>query len=96
VAGHHYKNIPIVFRGGTRERKVESIQIEKVPDRLVKTKNSIGCVFKIDLLLKDNIDKFKSSNKDFITSAINTYLMPDMRRAHSKGAVDYVFSAFKM
>jgi hypothetical protein len=88
-----FKNIPIVFRGWSGST-VESLQIKKVPDLLVKTKNSIGCVLKIDLL-KDNIDKFKSSNKDFIRSAMNTYLMPNMRRAHSKGAVDYVFSAFK-
>lgn len=89
-----FNDIQIIFIGYNGQRIVENTKIEKVPDLLVKTKNSVGCILEIDQI-KHHIDKFRSSNKDFIRSAMNTYLMPQMKRAHSKGAVDYIFSQFR-
>lgn len=86
-------NIPIIFKGWNGEQIVENTKIEKVPDLLVKTKNSIGCILQIEQI-RENIDKFKSSNKDFIGVAMNTR-HPQIRQAHSKGAVEYIFSEFR-
>lgn len=87
-----FKELPISFIGHTRHRIVESLNIENVPDLLVKTKNSIGCILK-HIHIRRNIYKFRSSNRDFIKAAMNTR-HPQKRQAHSKGTVDYVFSQF--
>ncbi len=88
------KHIPVKFMGWNGERTIYHKRFDKVPDALVKAKNSVGCLFDTSEDFTNYIDKFKSSNKDFIRVAMNTSLMPVMRRAHSKGAVDYLFSAF--
>lgn len=87
------RKMPITFRGYNNQWIV-SANIEEVPDLLAKTKNSIGCILTIDQI-KDNIDKFRNSNKDFIMSAMRTTLMPQMRAAHSPGAVEYIFSQYR-
>lgn len=84
-------NIPVLFQGYNRESGIiVDTEISKIPDLLVKTKNSIGCVIEHGDI-EDFIDYFNQSNKDFIRAAMNTHLMPNMRQAHSKGAVDYIF-----
>ena len=88
------KSFPVEYMGWNGERSVYNHSFDKVPDALAKTKNSVGCWFDTNEDFAAYIDKFRSSNKDFIRAAMNTTLMPVMRRAHSKGAVDYVFSAF--
>ncbi|PID93330.1 MAG: hypothetical protein CSA95_08075 [Bacteroidetes bacterium] len=40
--------------------------------------------------IENYIDHFQRSNKDFIKEAIKTYQMPQMRKAHSKGAIEYL------
>lgn len=57
---------------------------------MAKTKNSIGCIININ-----DIEFFNQSNKDFIRLAMKTSLMSNMRRAHSKGVVDYIFSEYE-
>lgn len=84
----NYK-IPVKYRGHIGRERVHSDDIDKVPDCLSKTKNSIGCLLPIDRAEK-YLDFFKSSNKDFIREAIKTYHMPQMRAAHSRGAVEYL------
>jgi len=83
------QNIPVIFCGHIGRKKYESKNIDEVPDCLAKTKNSIGCVLKI-ADIKHNIDYFKESNLDFIKSGIRTYQLPQMRNAHSKGAIEYI------
>jgi len=87
------KKIPIYFRGHKNQRRVENINIEKVPDCLALTKNSIGCVLKNEDIER-YIDFFSQSNKDFIMSAMNTTLLPQYKVAHSLGAVEYIFKEF--
>lgn len=87
-------NIPVLYQGYNKESGlIVDTEISKVPDLLVKTKNSIGCVIEHGAI-EYFIDYFDQSNKDFIRAAMNTRLMPNMREAHSKGAVDYIFSEF--
>lgn len=81
--------IPIKYRGHIGRERVHSNNIDNVPDCLAKTKNSIGCLLPLDRAEK-YLDFFKSSNKDFIREAIKTYHMPQMRAAHSRGAVEYL------
>jgi 5-methylcytosine-specific restriction endonuclease McrA len=81
--------IPVKYRGHIGRERVDSDDIDKVPDCLAKTKNSIGCLLPLDRAEK-YLDFFKSSNKDFIREAIKTYQMPQMRSAHSRGAVEYL------
>lgn len=81
--------IPVKYRGHIGRERVHSDDIDKVPDCLAKTKNSIGCLLPLDRAEK-YLDFFKSSNKDFIREAIKTYQMPQMRAAHSRGAVEYL------
>ncbi len=83
------QNIPVIFRGHIGREKVESNNIDEVPDCLAKTKNSIGCVIKT-ADIKHHIDFFRESNLDFIKSAIRTYQFQHMRNAHSKGAIEYI------
>lgn len=87
-------DIPVVYQGSTRESGlIVDTEISKVPDLLVKTKNSIGCIIEHENI-EPFIAYFEQSNKDFIRAAMNTYLMPNMRQAHSRGALDYIFSEF--
>jgi len=81
--------IPVKYRGHIGRERVLSDNIDNVPDCLAKTKNSIGCLLPLDRAEK-YLDFFKSSNKDFIREAIKTYHMPQMRAAHSRGAVEYL------
>jgi 5-methylcytosine-specific restriction endonuclease McrA len=81
--------IPVKYRGHIGRERVHSDNIDNVPDCLAKTKNSIGCLLPLDRAEK-YLDFFKSSNKDFIREAIKTYHMPQMRAAHSRGAVEYL------
>lgn len=86
------ENIPVIFRGYERNvGDIRNTDITITPDLLFKTKNSIGCNIKHEII-EDTIDFFKKSNKDFIRAAMKTRLMPQMRNAHSKGAVEYIFS----
>ena len=83
------KSIPVIFRGHIRKKIYQDKNIDKVPDCLAKTKNSIGCILNtIDIY--EYIDYFQQSNFDFIKSAINTHLRPQMRLSHSKGAIKYL------
>lgn len=88
------QSIPVVFQGLNKETGlVVDINIDNVPDFLVKTKNSVGCVIEhVDI--ENYIDFFSQSNRDFIRMAMNSHLTPNMRQAHSKGAIDYIFSEF--
>lgn len=81
--------IPVKYRGHIGRERVHSDNIDNVPDCLAKTKNSIGCLLPLNRSEK-YLDFFKSSNKDFIREAIKTYHMPQMRAAHSRGAVEYL------
>ncbi len=83
------KAIPVIFRGHIKKEIYESDNIDIVPDCLAKTKNSIGCILKTADIY-DNIDLFQQSNFDFIKSAIKTHQLPQMRLAHSKGAIEYL------
>lgn len=84
------EKLQVLFRGHIHKQRIENIDIEKVPDCLAKTKNSIGCIININ-----DIEFFNQSNKDFIRLAMKTSLMSNMRRAHSKGVVDYIFSEYE-
>ena len=81
--------LPIKFRGHIGKQKVHSDKIDGVPDCLAKTVNSIGCLLPTNGIEK-YIDYFITSNKDFIKEAIKTYQLPQMREAHSRGAVEYL------
>ncbi len=83
------KSIPVVFRGHIGREVYQDENIDKVPDCLAKTKNSVGCILKTADIY-DNINFFQQSNFDFIKSAIKTYQLPKMRLAHSKGAIEYL------
>jgi 5-methylcytosine-specific restriction endonuclease McrA len=83
------KAIPVVFRGHIGREVYQDENIDKVPDCLAKTKNSVGCILKTADIY-DNISFFQQSNFDFIKSAIKTYQLPQMRLAHSKGAIEYL------
>ncbi|MBS1616410.1 MAG: HNH endonuclease [Bacteroidetes bacterium] len=85
---------PVEYVGWNGERSVYNQHFDQVPDALARTNNSVGCWFDTTEDFTVYVDKFRSSNKDFIRAAMNTTLTPLMRRAHSKGAVEYVFSAF--
>jgi hypothetical protein len=67
------EKIPVFFRGYIHQQRIENADIDKVPDCLVKVKNSIGCVISIENI-SENIDFFTQSNKDFIRAAMNTSL----------------------
>jgi hypothetical protein len=84
------ENIPVLFVGPGNT----ATNIDIVPDLLAKTKYCIGCVIEHNDIER-YIDFFNQSNKDFIHAAMKTHLMPNMRQAHSKGAVDYIFSEFE-
>jgi predicted HNH restriction endonuclease len=91
------ENIPVIYHYDSSkkgEKAINNIDIDKVPDAVVLTKNSIGCVLKNEYIER-YIDFFSQSNKDFIKSAMNTYLLPQYRVAHSLGAVEYIFSEFE-
>lgn len=89
------ENIPVIFRGYAKNLgDIINTDIDKTPDLLSKTKNSIGCIIE-HKDVERCIDFFNQSNKEFIQAAMNTRLMPQMRQAHSKGAVEYVFSLFE-
>jgi len=81
--------LPLIFRGHIKKQKIHSKNIDEVPDCLAKTKNSIGCLLPTKGIEK-HIDYFITSNKDFIKEAINTFQLPQMREAHSKGAIEYL------
>lgn len=81
--------LPLIFRGHIKKQKIHSKNIDEVPDCLAKTKNSIGCLLPTKGIEK-HIDYFITSNKDFIKEAINTCQLPQMREAHSKGAIEYL------
>lgn len=85
------KGIPVIFRGHIKDKKINSSHIDEVPDCLAKTKNSIGCLIKIEEI-KNNIAYFKESNIDFIKSAILTNQLTTMKEAHSRGAIEYLSS----
>ncbi len=88
------ENIPVIFLGYTKGvGNIRKTEIDKTPDLVFKTKKSIGCIIEHKNIVP-YIDFFNQSNKDFIRAAMNTRLMPHMRQAHSKGAVEYVFSLF--
>ncbi len=85
-------NIPVTFRGYIKGiGDLRNTNIDQTPDLLAKTKNNVGCIIKHQDIVS-YIDYFISSNRDFIKAAMNTHLMPIMRKAHSIGAVEYVFS----
>ena len=84
------KSGDIEFRGYDKKLGiVQSTDISSVPDGLVKVPNSIGCVIKkkFDELLP----VLEKSNVQFIEYAIrNTNIMPQMKGAHSVGAIDFL------
>lgn len=82
-------NFNIVFLGHIKKERIRSDKIDKVPDCLAKTKNSVGCIIKADLISK-NINLLKQSNLDFIRQGITTVMLPKMKEAHSKGAIEYL------
>lgn len=83
------KSIPVMFRGHIHKEKVDSLNIDEVPNCLAKTKNSIGCIINTEEII-NNIDYFRESNLDFIKSAIKTKQIQLMKNAHSKGAIEYL------
>lgn len=87
-------DLSVEFMGWNGKRNIYDHRYGQVPDALAKTKNSIGCIIDIDKDIYKFGYKFKTSNRDFIKAAMKTGLMPNMRRAHSKGAVEYIFSEF--
>ena len=62
-------NIEIVYLGHIKKERIRSDKIDNVPDCLAKTKNSVGCIIKKDLI-SDNIKLLKQSNFDFIKQGI--------------------------
>ncbi len=82
-------NFDMLFLGHIKKEQIRLDKMEKVPDCLAKTKNSIGCLFQVDLIPK-NINILKQSNCDFIKQAIRTVMLPQMKEAHSQGAIEYL------
>ncbi len=83
------KSGDIEFRGYNKKLIVQSSDISSVPNCLVKVPNSIGCVIKkrFDELLP----ALEKSNMQFIEYAIrNTNILPQMKCAHSVGAIDFI------
>ncbi|MCG8476021.1 MAG: hypothetical protein MI784_11185 [Cytophagales bacterium] len=73
-------NVPVMYRGNAGRETVHSESIDKVPDCLAKTKNSVGCLLPLSKIEK-YLHFFKSGNKDFIKEAIKTCHMPQMKVA---------------
>ncbi|MHB2155763.1 hypothetical protein ACX8XN_15385 [Calditrichota bacterium GD2] len=85
------KKVDIIFQGySATNEKIQSKNLFKTPDCLVKVPNSVGCIIK-----QNNFHKYISiineANNSFIKFAIqNTTLLPAMKLAHSSGAVEYI------
>ncbi|WP_421919547.1 HNH endonuclease [Marinifilum sp.] len=79
----------IKYRGHIKKKRIDSDNIDNVPDCLAKTKNSIGCLLPTKGI-ENYINYFRTSNVDFIKEAIKTSQMPQMKNAHSNGAVEYL------
>ncbi len=79
----------IEFLGYKGDQQIRSKNMNEVPNCLVTTKNNIGCLIPIDEV-KVYSDYFKKSNRDFIDEAIKTLLTPNMKEAHSQGAIEYL------
>jgi len=80
--------LPVIFRGHQKQKRIQSKNIDEVPDCVAKTKNSIGCVFKLTDCI-DYLELIKESNFFFIKQALKTLQLPRMKNAHSKGAINY-------
>lgn len=87
------KSIPLEFYGYNNNQYYRNTDIDKVPNLLAKTKDNVGCI-----LQSTDIDPYivflTEANKDFIDGAIKTRLLHNMKAAHSKGAVEFIFSEF--
>ncbi len=82
------KNIPVIYRGHIGQEKIHSDNIDNVPDCVAKTKNSIGCVFKLEDC-SNYLDLIQESHFEFIKQALKTLQLPQMKNAHSKGVIKY-------
>ena len=78
----------INFRGHINKEKIHSKNIDEVPDCLAKVKNSIGCIVKNTEV--DALNLFRQSNFDFTNNALKTKISSIMKKAHSKGAIEYL------
>lgn len=67
---------------------------DKQPDLLAKVRNSVGALISNEQIA-DYIHLLKIPNEDFIRAAVKTRILPNMRQAHSQGAVDYIFSLYE-
>lgn len=79
----------IEWCGHTKREKIQSTDINTVPDCLAKIKGSIGC------LIKDNfieiLPMLQASNLQFIEEAANkTIILPQMKTSHSIGAISFI------
>lgn len=83
-------NFPTIeWCGHTKRQKIQSTDINTVPDCLAKIKGSIGC------LIKDNfieiLPLLQDSNLQFIEEAANkTIILPQMKTSHSIGAISFI------
>ncbi len=77
----------MVFFGYIRKERVQSNNINQLPDCLVKAPGSIGCIVSIS-----NIDSLRESNHAFIKVASRTHQFKRNRNAHSPGMIKYLES----
>lgn len=82
------KHLHIIYRGHKGRQRVESEDIDEVPDCLQKTLGSIGCVIG-NANITDYLGLLEQFNQEFIKDAILTPQSSTMKAAHSKGCIDY-------
>ncbi len=80
----------IIFQGYSNSSKIKSQNLDDTPDCLAKVPDSVGCLVKFENF-KKYISILDHANKSFIKYAINhTKILPNMKYAHSFGAIKYV------
>jgi len=87
------KSLDIVFTGHVRKAKKTSRLLEDIsdlPDCLAKVPGSIGCSFQHEHIVA-YVPYFRKLVPQFIEIAIrNTKILPQMKNAHSFGAIEYL------
>lgn len=87
--------LPVAYKGWNGAKNVYHRHYDHVPDALRKTKDSVGCCIDLTDDYVQYIDRFRKANHVFIHAAMRTRLLMGSRKAHSPGAVEYIFTNFQ-
>lgn len=83
------RELPITYRGHRKKERVQSKNIDEVPDCLSKTPESVGCIINNNLVV-DLLQLLEASNHEFINYSIQeTFQLPQSKTAHSTGCIKY-------